>query len=95
MLEFLDKQTFSHVIQGMLYHISLSGRRVVDFRSIVSQKRPLTLKYIHNNSALEYLCSLYHKELQYIGKLRQITIDLYITTRHNRNSKNTPRHSIE
>jgi hypothetical protein len=57
--------------------ISSSGRRVVNFRSIVSQKRPLTPKYIHNSSALEYTCSLYHKELQYIAKLRRITIDLY------------------
>ncbi len=57
--------------------ISLLGRGVVNFWSIVSQKRPLTPKYIHNSSALEYICSLYHKELQYIAKLRWITIDLY------------------
>ncbi len=57
--------------------ISLLGRRVVDFWSIVSQKRPLTLKYIHNSSALEYICSLYHKGSQYIAKLRRITIELY------------------
>jgi hypothetical protein len=27
-------------------------------------------KYIHNSSTLEYICSLYHKESQYIAKLR-------------------------
>jgi hypothetical protein len=37
--------------------VSLSGRWVVNFWSIVSQKWPLTLKYIHNSSALEYICS--------------------------------------
>ncbi len=57
--------------------ISLSGRRFVNFWSIVSQKWPLSPKYIHNSSALEYVCSLYHKELQYIAKLRRIMIDLY------------------
>ncbi len=57
--------------------IFLSGRRVVKFWSIVSQKQPLTPKYIHKSSALEYICSLYHKESQYIAKLRRITIDLY------------------
>jgi hypothetical protein len=64
-------------VWGAIYAISLSGRRVVDFWSIVSQMRPLTLKCIHNSFALEYMCSLYHKELQYIAKLRRITIDLY------------------
>jgi hypothetical protein len=57
--------------------ISLSGRQVVIFWSIVSQKWPLNPKYIHNSSALEYLCCLYRKESQYIAKLRQIRIDLY------------------
>ncbi len=57
--------------------ISLSWKQVVNFWSIVSQKWLLTPKYSHNSSALEYICSLYHKELQYIAKLRRITIDLY------------------
>ena len=35
------------------------------------------MKYIHKSSALEYICSLFHKESQYISKLRQIMIDLY------------------
>ncbi len=49
-------------------------------------------KYIHNSSALEYICSLYHKELQVIAKVRWITIDLYksclvtIETPRNHNS---------
>ncbi len=33
--------------------ISLSGRQVFNFQSIVSQKRMLTPKYIRNSSALE------------------------------------------
>ncbi len=57
--------------------ISFSGRRVVDFWIIVSQKQPLTPKYIHQSSTSEYICSLYHKESQYVAKLRQIKIDLY------------------
>ncbi len=61
---------------GFLY-ISLLGKWVVNFCSIVSQKWPLTPKYIHNSSAVEYICSLYHKESQYIAKLRRIMIDLY------------------
>ncbi len=65
------------VVSGSIINISLSGRRVVHSWSIVSQKQPLTLKYIHNSCALEYICSLYHKESQYIAKLKQITIDLY------------------
>jgi hypothetical protein len=57
--------------------ISLLGRLVVNFWSIVSQKRSLTPKFIHESSALGYMCSLFHKVSQYIAKLRQIMIDLY------------------
>ncbi len=68
---------YYHIICFDVVAISLSWTQVVNFWSIVSQKWPLTPKYIHNSSALEYIYSLYHKESQYIAKLRQITIEPY------------------
>ncbi len=47
----------THLSMVRLDTTSLLGRQIVNFGSIVSQKRLLTPKYIHNSSALEYTCS--------------------------------------
>ncbi len=77
--------------------ISLPWRLFFNIATIHVPKCLFTQKKSLTSSALELICSLYHKELQYIAKIRQITIDLdnlrLVTIETSRNH-NSSQHQI-
>ncbi len=67
--------------------ISLTVLIIFTIVKIMSLRKPSLFLIVRTESKRKYVCRVYHQLLQYIAKLRQITIDLYIMSRHMRNSK--------